>query len=74
MGRSGRKSFRRVVFVRADLFASLPPRRSIAPADWSNLETLVKGAVKEKQKFERVEMPKEALLEMFKVRRSSLFR
>lgn len=44
--------------------------RNIAPTDWPNIETLVKGAVKDKQKFERVEMPKEALLEMFKVSRS----
>ena len=41
--------------------------RGVAPQDWPNIESLVKGAVKEKQKFERVEMPKEALLDMFKV-------
>ncbi|CED83034.1 threonyl-trna synthetase [Phaffia rhodozyma] len=37
----------------------------ILPADWPAFETTFKGAVKEKQAFERVEMPKEALLEMF---------
>jgi threonyl-tRNA synthetase len=41
--------------------------RVVAPSDWPNIETIVKGAVKEKQAFERVEMPKEALLEMFAV-------
>ena len=35
--------------------------------DFSNLETLVKGIVKEKQPFERLEITKENLLKMFEV-------
>jgi hypothetical protein len=44
-------------------------RRPITPADYPNIENVVKKAVKEKQNFERLELPKEALLEMFAVSR-----
>lgn len=37
------------------------------PTDYPNLETLSKAVIKEKQKFERLELSKEHLLEMFKV-------
>ncbi|KAG8958477.1 threonyl-tRNA synthetase [Tulasnella sp. 419] len=39
--------------------------RAVTPADYPNLETLAKNAVKEKQKFERLIMSKEDLLKMF---------
>ncbi|KAF8314414.1 tars protein [Clavulina sp. PMI_390] len=39
--------------------------RNIVPTDFPALETLVKGAVKEKQPFERLVVSKEKLLEMF---------
>ncbi|KAG8851649.1 threonyl-tRNA synthetase [Tulasnella sp. 330] len=39
--------------------------RAVVPADYPALETLTKDAVKEKQKFERLVMTKEDLLEMF---------
>lgn len=42
--------------------------RSIVPADYDALETLFKGAVKEKQPFQRLVVSKEKLLEMFAVR------
>ena len=42
--------------------------RTVTPADYPGLETLSKNAVKEKQKFERLVMKKEDLLEMFHVR------
>jgi threonyl-tRNA synthetase len=41
--------------------------RPITPADFPGLEASFKKAVKEKQPFERLELPKEALLEMFSV-------
>lgn len=41
--------------------------RPVVPADYPNLETLAKGAIKEKQKFERLVMSKEDLLKMFEV-------
>lgn len=40
----------------------------VLPTDYPALETLVKNVVKEKQKFERLVMTKEQLLEMFAVR------
>lgn len=43
----------------------LAENRAVTPADYPNLEAVVKTAVKEKQNFERLELPKEALLEMF---------
>lgn len=41
--------------------------RAVVPTDYASLETLSKNAVKEKQKFERLVMSKEDLLEMFHV-------
>jgi threonyl-tRNA synthetase len=38
----------------------------VVPTDYGNLEMLSKAVIKEKQKFVRLELPKEALLEMFK--------
>ncbi|KAJ9101674.1 threonyl-tRNA synthetase [Naganishia friedmannii] len=43
----------------------LKDNRPITPADFPGLEASFKKAVKEKQPFERLELPKEALLEMF---------
>ena len=40
--------------------------------DYPSLETLAKNVVKEKQKFERLVISKENLLEMFAVPRSFL--
>ncbi|KAG8770978.1 threonyl-tRNA synthetase, partial [Serendipita sp. 397] len=40
--------------------------KKVLPTDYSNLETLSKAVIKEKQKFVRLELPKEVLLEMFK--------
>lgn len=40
--------------------------------DYPTLEKLADSAVKEKQKFERIVVPKETLLEMFAVRKPSL--
>lgn len=39
--------------------------RQVSSNDFKNLETIVKGAVKQKQPFERLEMTKEDLLKMF---------
>ena len=44
--------------------------RSVSSNDFPNLETLVKGIVKEKQPFERLEVKKEDLLKMFSVSRN----
>jgi threonyl-tRNA synthetase len=41
--------------------------KTINQEDWKGIEDVAKMAVKEKQPFERLEMPKEKLLEMFKV-------
>ncbi|CAE6493949.1 unnamed protein product [Rhizoctonia solani] len=40
--------------------------RAVSSGDYPSLETLAKNAVKEKQKFERLVVSKETLLEMFK--------
>ncbi|XP_055331409.1 threonine--tRNA ligase 1, cytoplasmic-like [Paramacrobiotus metropolitanus] len=40
--------------------------RAVSSVDFPNLDTIVKQIVKEKQPFERLEMKKEDLLEMFK--------
>ncbi|KAL1918484.1 uncharacterized protein VTP21DRAFT_3144 [Calcarisporiella thermophila] len=40
--------------------------RVVSPQDYPSLETIAKNIVKEKQPFERLEMTKEELLEMFK--------
>lgn len=42
--------------------------RPVVPTDYPSLETLVKGAIKDKQRFERLVMTKEDLLKMFEVR------
>ena len=42
--------------------------RNILESDLPALETVSKSAIKEKQKFERLVLPKETLLEMFRVR------
>ena len=42
-------------------------RRNVTPDDFGPLDTLIKSISKEKQQFERLEMKKEDLLEMFKV-------
>jgi hypothetical protein len=47
--------------------SAIDDHRPITPADYPNIENVVKKAVKEKQNFERLELPKEALLEMFAV-------
>lgn len=41
--------------------------RGVSSNDFSVLETLCKKIMKEKQAFERLEVKKETLLEMFKV-------
>lgn len=41
--------------------------RAVTNADYPALEKLSEGAIKEKQKFERIVVPKETLLEMFGV-------
>lgn len=41
--------------------------RGVSSNDFSSLETLCKKIIKEKQAFERLEVKKETLLEMFKV-------
>lgn len=50
------------------LFLMCAGNSSVVPADYGSLETLFKGAVKEKQPFERLVVSKEKLLEMFAVR------
>lgn len=44
---------------------ALPDGGAIHESDWKPIETLVGSIVKEKQKFERLELSKEDLLEMF---------
>lgn len=41
--------------------------RVVQATDYDALETLAKGVVKDKQKFERLEVSKEDLLKMFEV-------
>lgn len=45
---------------------ALPEGAAVQTTDWKPLETIVSKVVKEKQKFERLVMTKEELLEMFK--------
>jgi threonyl-tRNA synthetase len=45
---------------------ALPEGAAVQSSDWQPLEQIVGGIVKEKQKFERLEMTKEELLEMFR--------
>ncbi|KAM0755040.1 tars protein [Meredithblackwellia eburnea MCA 4105] len=44
---------------------AMPDERMVQSADYPSLETLAKNIVKEKQKFERLVLTKEQLLEMF---------
>lgn len=44
---------------------ALPDYAAVQASDWKPLETIVSSIVKEKQKFERLEMSKDELLEMF---------
>lgn len=48
---------------------SLAESKTITQDDYKQIEEISKKAVKEKQKFERLSLPKEVLLEMFKVGR-----
>lgn len=45
---------------------ALPDLQAVQETDWKPLETIVSKISKEKQKFERLVMTKEELLEMFK--------
>ncbi len=50
----------------------LPVLRGVSSNDFPCLENLCKKIIKEKQSFERLEVKKETLLEMFKVGASFL--
>lgn len=52
--------------VEDSILASSEPGLPITPADYPNLNALAKAVVKEKQPFERLELSKPELLEMFK--------
>lgn len=43
--------------------------RGVSSTEFGDLETLCKAVVKEKQAFERLEVSKETLLKMFKVKK-----
>lgn len=45
---------------------ALPDLQAVQETDWKPLETIVSKISKEKQKFERLVMTKDELLEMFK--------
>jgi len=45
---------------------AIPDGKAVLPGDFAPLETVAKSAVKEKQRFERLEVKKADLLEMFK--------
>jgi threonyl-tRNA synthetase len=47
---------------------ALGNEKTLSQDDYKSIEDVAKIAVKEKQPFERLELPKEVLLEMFKVR------
>lgn len=49
------------------MFCSDVSHRGVSSNDFPGLETLCKKIIKEKQPFERLEIKKETLLEMFKV-------
>lgn len=53
-----------VLFIRG-----LTHNSVVSQNDYESLETVVKNVIKEKQPFERLEISKEDLLKMFKVRR-----
>lgn len=57
--------------VRLLLVLLVFPHRGVSSNDFPCLETLCKKIMKEKQPFERLEIKKETLLEMFKVSESS---
>ena len=46
----------------------VPTNRPVVNSDYPALEKVADMAIKEKQKFERLVVPKETLLEMFGVR------
>lgn len=50
---------------------SLAENRAVTQDDWKGIEDVCKIAVKEKQPFERLELPKEVLLKMFEVSSST---
>ena len=50
-----------------DGFGLVLPYRGVSSHDFPALENLCKKIIKEKQPFERLEIRKETLLEMFKV-------
>lgn len=47
---------------------SPPVHRAVSSTELGDLETLCRTAMKEKQPFERLEVSRDTLLEMFKVR------
>lgn len=49
-----------------------PVSRGVSSTEFGDLEALCKSVVKEKQPFERLEISKETLLKMFKVRERTL--
>lgn len=51
---------------------ALPDGGAVHESDWKPIETLVGSIVKEKQKFERLELSKEDLLEMVRVQRDAM--
>lgn len=53
---------------------NLANEKTIGPEDYKQIEEIAKKAVKEKQKFERLSLPKEVLLEMFKVGQAHMTR
>lgn len=53
--------------MNAQLFSLPLRRRGVSSNDFPCLENLCKKIIKEKQPFERLEVKKETLLEMFKV-------
>lgn len=52
---------------------SLGDEKTISTEDYKGIEDVAKIAVKEKQPFERLELPKEVLLEMFRVSSSIMW-
>lgn len=58
-----------IIFCDAQLlFRRLALPRTVTNADYPALEKVTESAIKEKQKFERLVVSKETLLEMFAVR------
>jgi threonyl-tRNA synthetase len=53
--------------IEEGFFYEMAMERAVSQTDFSSLETLTKRAITEKQVFERLEVSKENLLEMFKV-------